>query len=826
MVEQQYQPKILLVEDEQIFHRPVIRWLNDVGYQVRLATSLNEAVSALESEHFHLAILDIKLDVTDPSNKQGLELLEILKDNGVKEIMPCIVLSAHPTGENVLRAWDASRFVSKERHYLKELTQSVNDTFAEQVGINFKLNYVGESDQVLTDVAQDVNWSMSEKPDVKLLAPQVRDLFGKLFSDATSLYVTKLKPGLTGAAIVHIKPTWENGLGRSYVAKVGRRDKVETESRRYRENVKRYLPANAVAEVGVAYTRHLGALQYEFAETEKVALVEFDEYYEQSSPHRIIESLQNLFHHTCRYWYDARERKMEDLPKIYFEAFHLDEMKLIGRIQMILPQFDPDAETMRFSPDSAPVANPIAWLKKYRAECVLTVYRCITHGDLTGRNIMVDDVGKCWLIDFYRTFKSHILRDFVILETDLKYRLLPSVSLSEFLRLEEVLLEVERHGEMPDLSDEFSPELYKAALVISAVRQIAHEYSRGLNAKLDDFRKEYLISLLMATLNVARLRHINETRKFQALHSAVLLCAELDHLAGRTSVHRSFDSYLEPYLQGESVDKDDSGFFTLAATKSTAQQRFLADNIQLGRVLLFVGSAVPRDGSWPGAADLEKQLLREIDFVPTYRDNPRKSFAIYMNRAGERANLIEKLIDYYEELPRPSFFDHVASLPWDSICTTNQHTYLEDAFVERRKPIEVNFTMVDKTGNGTGDSVHISKLYGSLSHEHRSDLPSVLPITEVDFRRRETAVRLQNEWQQIGKSLQAGKLLLMLCATEEEMTAALDGCRDANIDSDGLIWVTGGDLAEEEQDLYRNLGFRVLPDQPESLIKVLKTLVI
>ena len=42
--------------------------------------------------------------------------------------------------------------------------------------------------------------------------------------------------------------------------------------------------------------------------------------------------------------------------------------------------------------------------------------------------------------------------------------------------------------------------------------------------------------------------------------------------------------------------------------------------------------------------------------------------------------------------------------------------------------------------------------------------------------------------------------------------------------AEGLVWLAGGDISEEEQDVYRNLDFRVLPDTPGQLLKVLFTL--
>ena len=57
---------------------------------------------------------------------------------------------------------------------------------------------------------------------------------------------------------------------------------------------------------------------------------------------------------------------------------------------------------------------------------------------------------------------------------------------------------------------------------------MADDVSNGPGFSRSDGHKEYMISLLMATLNVARLRHIEEDRKLHALFSAALICDELD----------------------------------------------------------------------------------------------------------------------------------------------------------------------------------------------------------------------------------------------------------------------------------------------------------
>ncbi len=825
MTEPQYVPKILLVEDEDQFYTTISRWLGDAGYRVRVATTYQEACSALASEHFHLAIVDVKLVKEARDNEEGLQLIAEMRQMGLREL-PCIVLTAYPKMEWVWRAWEelrVSKFIDKNSGYRHKLLDAVQELFEKEVQINFDLEYIGDSERIFGEVAEDVTWKTGEKPPLTLLTPQVRDLFGRLFADADRVYLSKLNPGLAGAAVVRAQPTYSTGgMGRSYVVKVGRRDKVETESWQFQKNVRRFLPANTVGQMGVAYSWHLGGLLYSFAETERAILHELDEYYRQATPEQVVESLRGLFYDTCRNWYKARVHDQWDLSQLYFEALQLEQTKLVRRIQVVLPQLDPQAETFRFAPDAPLVLNPVAWLNKHRDECVLPVFQCITHGDLTGRNVMVDEAGKCWLIDFYRTEKSHILRDFVILETDIKYRLLPGMKTLDFLKLEKALLDADRSSLPPQLGPEAGDEVHKAALVVHELRRMAYEFAKPMpRGDLAEVRREHLVSLLMATLNVVRLRHVDEARKIQAMHSAVLICAELDKLAGRQPEQTIFDVYMQQKRSDSLWAPEDSGFFAPALSLATAQQRFLAEQLVAGKVMLFLGTAVPKGVPWPNAHHLAKQLMKEIDYGMGNGEKPAKLFAYYLNKMGDRERLLAKHQTYYENQPRPNFFRRVARLDWRAVYTTNQHCYLEEAYEGQERPYQT-VTSVDTAVLPDSDTSIIYKMYGSLSEAAFDSLPTDLPLTEYDFRDRVTRRRVQQFWEQMGEALEDGYSLLMLCATEAELDRAYDEYRPS--DSAGLIWIAGDNFSEQEQDVYRNLDLRVLPDHPSELLTILYTL--
>ena len=214
--------------------------------------------------------------------------------------------------------------------------------------------------------------------------------------------------------------------------------------------------------------------------------------------------------------------------------------------------------------------------------------------------------------------------------------------------------------------------------------------------------------------------------------------------------------------------------------------------------------------------------MKEVDISASASDKPTKLFAFYINRMGNRKRLIQKHAEYYAPGKRPSLYRAAAKLPWRMVYTTNQHTYLEQAYQERGESFAIQLR-----ANGTdcpekGGPVLIHKLYGSINAKEENIEPDCLPITEYDHRQHKTIGRVTQLWQQLATAVQQGNFLLMLCPSEDELMAAYQYCQPAT--AEGLVWLAGGDISEEEQDVYRNLDFRVLPDVPGQLLKVLFTL--
>ncbi|MCB0125478.1 MAG: hypothetical protein KDE58_24660, partial [Caldilineaceae bacterium] len=136
---------------------------------------------------------------------------------------------------------------------------------------------------------------------------------------------------------------------------------------------------------------------------------------------------------------------------------------------------------------------------------------------LHSRNILVDGEGHCWLIDFGRAGRSHIVRDFVELEVDLRLQLLAGAEPKAIAALEQAL-STQPFDAQPDPNAAFPAPLQKAHQLICTVRQSATILIAG---RLQ--RPEYEQALFWHLLNAIRLRGMSAEKKAYALLAAGLL---------------------------------------------------------------------------------------------------------------------------------------------------------------------------------------------------------------------------------------------------------------------------------------------------------------
>ncbi|MEZ4659783.1 MAG: phosphotransferase [Caldilineaceae bacterium] len=142
--------------------------------------------------------------------------------------------------------------------------------------------------------------------------------------------------------------------------------------------------------------------------------------------------------------------------------------------------------------------NPVAWVgQNAAASAIAGARQAVTHGDLHGDNLFVDDE-HAWVIDFERCGPGPILRDFVELEVDILTRLIGAHGSTPplFDELVRVLVSQSRPDQVLICPVEIEPDaaLYKAFCVIIHIRRLAFEV-----AKFGDMH-EYLWGILLDAL--------------------------------------------------------------------------------------------------------------------------------------------------------------------------------------------------------------------------------------------------------------------------------------------------------------------------------------
>ncbi|MCB9078663.1 MAG: phosphotransferase [Anaerolineaceae bacterium] len=152
----------------------------------------------------------------------------------------------------------------------------------------------------------------------------------------------------------------------------------------------------------------------------------------------------------------------------------------------------PQAETLTWNGHTYP--NPLHLYPTILSR-TLTGQKSLVHGDLHLRNILVDESGHGWLIDFALVKERHNLYDFIKLEVFIRQMVLSQpqydFSFADYLQFETALLD--GSVAVPD-----DPVLEKAYQVIRKVRKLAAQYVRR------DFAAEYLPGLFLYSLAVVK----------------------------------------------------------------------------------------------------------------------------------------------------------------------------------------------------------------------------------------------------------------------------------------------------------------------------------
>lgn len=528
--------RILVVEDDPRWQNTFRRFLKSEGYSVAIATNYDEAVTRLESECFHLAVIDIRLVDWDKDNEEGLQVLAKMAELGLDNVTQKIVVTGYGTTERQREAfvkYGVLDFIPKEGANKApgfdryEFIQLVKHAFSERVQFNPELDIQSADGLVLEELADEL------LPDVPIeqKKSELIDLLNRLFYDMSSIVISPVSAAHSGSCLVEVEPYCAvRGRAQPVIVKLDRREKTLRETENFDRYVHGFVGGNRYTnKERICYTLHLGGIVYSLLGLSG-QFVSFAEYYRAHDAEAVNATIQNLFHETCRYWYENRgHKRRRDLSALYRKQLGFNQSNLEHALRDWFRKLVEQGE-IRFSALDGTFPNPVYCPYVDERSFTLPVFVATTHGDLNGSNVLVDSNGYTWLIDFYRTGEGHILRDFIELEATIKFELLDVADLVALYELESALLAPSRFDDSLEFSNSSgNEELAKAFAVISTLRSLAHDVVRP-----DNDMQEYYVGLFYQTLNLLRyywlLRREPKARRRYVLLSASMLCDRLRSL--------------------------------------------------------------------------------------------------------------------------------------------------------------------------------------------------------------------------------------------------------------------------------------------------------
>jgi len=360
---------------------------------------------------------------------------------------------------------------------------------------------------------------------------QIADAFTRLFPSAKSLFLERVG---TEAVLTVPRPksvilrvTEDNK--QPVIVKMARAHKMATEVDRFRKYIEGYLKGHFHPSISnpVILWDLGGAIYITLGSSEGTI---FSKYYIDASITDIEHSLTRFFRETWSSLY-AGAKKYENISlfKEYCKAWGEEWYERVCKFRAP----DPQKVMKNELPDGLIPIDPIAWFKEnFGTEAAEdksitdNTAIAVTHGDLHGDNLLVDENRNAWVIDFERSGEGHILQDFVELEGDIINRLISSSdNLPSFYQL---CIYVTQNTELQELNDGAQitdPDVKKSIQTISLLRKLAREISGISDAR------QYLLGLLFNTLFRATIisDSARQPRQYRALMLASIICHRLDH---------------------------------------------------------------------------------------------------------------------------------------------------------------------------------------------------------------------------------------------------------------------------------------------------------
>jgi DNA-binding response OmpR family regulator len=540
---------VLFIDNDPDFLKTRAEFLENAGYRVLEARTLEEARQLLADAHVHLAILDIRM--VDDDDERDTSGLTLAKDTAYRSI-PKIILTDFPSYQTVREALgSAADGLSPAVDYLarKEgpevMIAAVDRAFGQHVRLNWDLNIHWGQQQGLSflylagllqpDLANHI---------LVHRAVELEDLVRRLFYDYRQIRIGRLLWYDRRRFCLSLLAQSRLGATDPRILVCGEQGQLRQELKQIQELAPETVEGTKLD--GVIETRHFGAVTYVLPDADVETVQTLRNLFKNGTERSLKRAFNHLLGKVLVAWHQRGQSVEEvDLMSLYRRWVGVEENGLSCRqverrveslIQAVRPISAMEVErgdglvAFHFPnlpslvcPD--PVVAVYTPLKQYGKPVVCR----ISPGQLTADDVLVDAGQRTWLTDFAHAGQAPQWWDFVCLEAAVRFDLSQAPDLLAWQDFEECLTapvgladRLQTQDVVPDLRTSVAlieqirrqagseagldPLPYYAGLLAWAVGAMAHYDPAVLHTRAEQMRGAHL--LLAAAMLV---RQLDET---------------------------------------------------------------------------------------------------------------------------------------------------------------------------------------------------------------------------------------------------------------------------------------------------------------------------
>ena len=533
---------VLVVDNDEDFLESCAEAVEQAGYEVCKAVSLEDAKQLLVRQRVHLALVDIRL--RDDNDEKDISGLSLAKDPAYRSI-PKIMLTRFPTYQHVREALGSAvdtlppavNFLAKQEG-TEAMLAAVEQAFNTHVRVNWELTIRWQEQQRLSFLHLATLLEPDfPAPQLHHRAGELEDLFRRLFFSRSEIVIVQHLWSSEARHCLTVLAHSPTGICEQRLVVCGLKEPIVQE----RRNFENYAPKGGKGPnlVDAAETVHFGALAYALPQTDLECTESFSDFYETNKAAEVRKALSHLFGTMLAAWH--RQEQMSELPaeaEPITRAFWPSELSDMPRNEMERRalalvneargrlyrdiKLTSDKLIVRF-PIGSTVGypNPVGFFYETSVIDDLCGAYHVIPGTLSGDSILVDQSGDVCPTDFLNAGPASLFHSACSMESVVRFDLIQP---DEFLAVHEFEERLTAPGSLDSRLDahDLEPEFRKPVLTIEEIR-------RQASAILGDEPAVYHKAMLVHALErLARYEPDHKhTRQELSLFSHALLAAAM-----------------------------------------------------------------------------------------------------------------------------------------------------------------------------------------------------------------------------------------------------------------------------------------------------------